>query len=328
MTDSGTEFALLRATLFGGDGQALMLLKHIAGDTDSGLQLGVDQHGRRHVLAAIPEDYALRPKSGESVTLDEWRAPGGRGRFMDLVCGADPLRQVFAALADDIAERVNRQGLAPEAAILAALEDWHKLLRPAKSLSEEAARGLFGELTVLRWLAKHNPHFAADSWTGPDGATHDFSTGQGDIEVKTSSQEGLEVVISSLSQLDRVGDAPLVLVRVHVASAATGQNVAELVDDLVNAGCLRSVLVEKIGRAGMLLGVDADEHRFVVDSEPTAWEVDDDFPGLRSHDLPAERRAPITRVQYTLSLVGARQPLSAGSLETVLSRMMATPCSD
>lgn len=323
MTDAYNEFGLLLATIWGGSGEVAMVTSEAIRDgSGRTILFGADSTGNRHVLAAIPQDYAVTPQLGDVIQLRDWTDKRTGGRFLDLVCLSDPLASVFAALADNIVGRVSLNREAPHSAVLGALDDWRRLLRPARSLSEEASRGLFGELTVLGWLADINPHYAVDVWTGPESQTHDFMTAHGDLEVKSSAREGHSVSISSLTQLDQVGDAPLVLVRVQVESSPQGKNLGAMVDELVARGCLRASLVEKLEKAGFLLGVDSDEYHFVLPSVPLSWLVTPEFPGLRSTDLPEARRAAITRVSYNLELVGAAGVLTASDLDAHIERMM------
>ncbi|CAI9414973.1 hypothetical protein ANOBCDAF_03345 [Pleomorphomonas sp. T1.2MG-36] len=64
---------------------------------------------------------------------------------------------------------------------------WHYLLRGGKSevLSEEAQKGLIGEIEVLQLLiAELGPKAALAAWTGPSGAPKDFEFEADCIEVK------------------------------------------------------------------------------------------------------------------------------------------------
>lgn len=322
MTDSWTAYGLLLAQVWEGSQESVMVVRDMLGHDQGQLLLGADTKGKRHVLAQIPEDYAYVPLKGAAIELTEWRHPQSQERFLDLVCHSEPLGQVFSLLADDVVERIQREQYRPHLAILAALDDWKRLLRPARELSEEAARGLYGELVLLKRLAERNPVYAFEAWTGPSGNVHDFTTARGDLEVKTSAREGREVEISSLRQLDQMGGGPLVLVRVHVASSPQGQSLGDMVEDLVTIGCLRAVLVEHLEAAGFLVGVDQDNHRFVALEHPSAWLVDDRFPGLRSDDLPPERGTAITRISYTLDLLGAPGELTAERLDEFMDGMM------
>lgn len=324
MIDSYSEFGLLLASIWGARDKPEMVIRGIAtDDLGSQLVLGADSAGHRHVLAPITSEYAFTPQKGEAIELTEWTDPELDTRFLDLVCRSDQLAQVFAVMVDSMVDRMQERRESAHVAVLGTLEEWRRLLRPARELTEEAARGLFGELIVLRDLCRRNALFATDSWLGPSGAIHDFMTAGGDIEVKSSAKDGRDVVISGVAQLDRVSDVPLCLIRLHVESSPVGQSLGELAEEIIASGALRGALLERLEAAGYLLGVDQDKHRFIVPEEPVAWEVATDFPGLRSDDLPEARRAAITRISYTLDLVGAEGELSRTERESWLDRMMS-----
>ena len=90
---------------------------------------------------------------------------------------------------------------------------------PAEGLSEEAQRGLFGELAVLEnlCLAELDKSEAVSSWTGPDAAHQDFKIGGAAVEVKTTlATRHARISITNEKQLD---ERPhLVLLLVHVAA--------------------------------------------------------------------------------------------------------------
>ncbi|SCQ47129.1 Hypothetical protein PFR_JS7-2_2054 [Propionibacterium freudenreichii] len=184
-------------------------------------------------------------------------------------------------------------------------------------------RGLFGELWVLSLLAKQNPFFALDSWRGPRGDAHDFIAPRGQLEVKSSKREGLDVTISSLAQLDRAPGTSLGLVRLHIDSSPDGQGIDDMVEKLTGMGCPRATVIESIGAMGFLVGVDADDFRFIVPTPPLAWHVTDDFPGLRSTDLPEDRREAITQLKYSLNLIGAPGQMSSDEFDSYTEAMMS-----
>ena len=325
MVDAFTEFGLLLASVWGSEHGATFVQRTAVKDAvGAELLYAADRHGHRHILAPISDDYAFTPSRGAAVEMLEWRHPSTGQRYLDTVCTVDALATVFYRLADSVVERIRDRDEPCAAAVQGALNDWQRLLKPAASLSEEALRGLFGELTVLRLLAGRNPLYAVDSWMGPDGHVHDFETPNGDIEVKATKREGREVEISSLNQLDQVAGSPLCLVRLRVESSQKGQSIGELVDDLVNLGCLRSVLVDKLGLVGFQVGISDDEARFVVNEQLLAWWVTDDFPGLRTSDIPDPRRAALRHIKYTLDLLNAPGEMSVAEVEAHADRMMAT----
>ena len=316
MNDSWITFGLLLSRAREQAGRSLMILDDA--DGEGRLWLGADAGERRHLLAPIPTDFAFTPTKGAAIELTTWCDRTDQ-KFLDLVCEANALGKVFSRLVDDVRERMRTAEQAAHVAMLTALDDWKRLVRPARSLTEESARGLFGELLVAARLAKWNPHFAVESWTGPDGEAHDFTTSKGDLEVKTSKSSGQLVTISSLEQLDRTAGNPLVLIRQHVRAS---RNITNMVEELVALGCSEAAVGEKLAEAGFLLGVDEDAHRFVEVGDPLSWRVEDDFPGLRSQDLPSHRAAAITRVSYTLDLMGAPGAMDSGELDAFTGEMM------
>lgn len=320
MGDAYEQFGLLLSSVWSGQHSATLFTRFATPESE--LRFGADTAGQRHVLAPITDEYAFTPHRGAELELSDWTDPQSRQRYLDLICKSEPLAQVFCALADSIIDRIQTRHEPPHVAVLGALTDWRRLLRPARELTEEAARGLYGELFILKRLAGRNPLYAVDSWTGPDRMVHDFTTPNGELEVKSSAREGLDVVISSLDQLDTVADAPLTLVRVHVEASPSGQCLEDLVNELITLGVLRSTLIERLAVAGFLLGVDADTYRFTSPSVPMSWEITDAFPGLRTTDLPENRRGAITRLTYNLSLVGAPGQLSSEQFDSFLDRMM------
>lgn len=317
-------FALALDAIWTGTAATLVMRRATSTDTAgrSDLFLGADSEGNRHILARIEEDYAFKEIKGEVLSLKEWRHPESGERYLDLQCASDQLVRPFSTVADHIIESVQADGALPHLAVLDALREFERLLRPARALTEEHARGLFGELVILKMLAAKNPLFAVESWLGPFGELHDFRTQSVDLEVKTSSTEGRNVIISSLNQLDRVANVPLILIRVRVESSPKGQNLADLTSELTDLGCFRSSLVERLDQAGFRIGVDGDEHRFTVTEPPMAWLIDDAFPGLRSTDIPEERRGAISGIKYTLDLVEAPGELNPEQFDQFLEKMV------
>ena len=124
-------------------------------------------------------------------------------------------------------------------------------------------------------------------------------------------------------QLDEIAGAPLCLVRVRVEDSPKGKRIGDLVDALVELGCLRSLLVEKLEMAGFRIGVTNDELRFVVPETPLAWRVRDDFPGLRTTDIPEHRRAAVTGIRYTLDLLDASGVMTEQELLANIDQVMA-----
>ena len=104
----------------------------------------------------------------------------------------DSFLEIFAVLSVDLvnavrAEQTTGAGLRR---CIDRLAMWQVLFErvPAEGLSEEAQRGLFGELAILEnfCLAELDKSEAVSSWTGPDAAHQDFKIGGAAVEVKTT----------------------------------------------------------------------------------------------------------------------------------------------
>ena len=319
--DSRRAYALLFGRLYGDDDEDVERLMIEVSGSDHDLCYAVDSEHRRHLLVPIAGDYAFKSRHGAVLSLVEWYAQDQR--YMDLVCASDRHSVVFSALADDLVERTNSSELEPAAEAQTVLDEWAQLFKPARVVPEEQKRGIFGELVVLGELARRNVHYALESWVGPDRAIHDFSTRRGDMEVKASARDGMSVTVSELNQLDPVGeDKRLILVRVRVTEGSDGQTLREKVDELIEIGLDRSQLVKKVLDEGFAYGVDQDDARYQVKDPAVAWTVEEDFPGLRSSDIPERRRESITSVSYDLDLLGA-ESFRVPDLSAVLDEMMS-----
>lgn len=321
MSDAYQEFNLALSQVWS-SGKPTIVGRPI-GPAKAGLLIAADAKGQRHILAPLAQEQAFEQQVWDNLRLTE--ATFRNNRYLDLVCTSDGLAHVFAALADQVVRRVEQEDRLASEALQATLTEWRQLLKPAPALTEEQARGLFGELTVLKALAERSAGYALDAWTGPDMDLHDFTTPGGDIEVKTSKTEGLDITVSSLHQLDAPDGRPLVLARIHVESSPQGKNIGDMVDDLCRLGIIRDQLLEKLAAIRFILGSDPDANRFIVTTAPVAWLVDESFPGLRSSDIPEPRRTAIRRVSYALDLVAAGEPLTPSDFDSHIDRMM-TAC--
>jgi hypothetical protein len=116
-------------------------------------------------------------------------------------------RDVFAALAEDLARRIETTTSPNEAVatLLDQLTRWQKFLASLRAgLSAEEQRGLWGEIHFLRshLLPFIGPSVVA-AWKGPEGASQDFQLRSGCVEVKTTLANQPQVVrIANERQLD------------------------------------------------------------------------------------------------------------------------------
>lgn len=288
---------------------------------DGEILYGAGLSGDRHLLVPAPVDHQVTPSYGHSLTLDLTRYPlaGVVTRYLDLCCTDDSLGRVFAALTDSLLERISKSPGQAALEVEKALTEWRALFAAGGALSEDSARGLFGELLVLERLALENPVAAVESWSGPDKALHDFQTAKGHVEVKSSHQSNLEIVVSDIAQLDPTDLPALILIRLHIDTSSDGSAISDQLATLFTLGCPQQPLLTKAAAAGYVLGISPQDHRFRPVTElHRAWLVTDDFPSLRLGDIPQRATDAVTKVKYTLALQGAPGGLKPEELDPLL----------
>lgn len=138
---------------------------------------------------------------------------------------------VFAALAEDLARRIEASaasGAAGVTVLLGQLRRWQRFLASAREgLTPAAQRGLWGELHFFHTrLLPLLGGAAVDGWKGPEGAHQDFQFSTAWIEVKTTlAKQPQSVRIASERQLDDTRAAALFLhvlaLEAHDGGAAT-----------------------------------------------------------------------------------------------------------
>lgn len=221
-------------------------------------------------------------------------------------------QDVFTVLADDLARR--SVGCSePEAVrrVLAALGRWQKFLAAAgRSLSDEARRGLWGELYALEYLIMPTVGIdaAVAAWRGPAGAPQDFQHQGTAIEVKTRASRSPGIVrISSEQQLHEAPWRHLLLTHIAVDEQdGTGETLPDRiarVRSLAAATPAAEVLEDALADAGWL-DAEMEKHqvRGFVHRELDVFRVVDACPRLTPTVLPAG----IGGVAYDLSLDAAR----------------------
>lgn len=115
---------------------------------------------------------------------------------------------------------------------------WSEFFDDRKSdlLSEEAIRGLFGELLILKSLildkSRTEINSIMNSWKGPYDKATDFELESKNMEVKTKTPSGIEVKISSEFQLELSYGKGLELI------------VVSLLSDFINGIHIRDLILE------------------------------------------------------------------------------------
>lgn len=236
---------------------------------------------------------------------------------------------VFAALAEDLARRISEVLIPADQAraFLGQLSRWQKFLTASSDgLTDEAQRGLWGELQCLRErLLPALGVPAVAGWKGPEHAHQDFQFASGAIEVKTTLAKQPQVVrITSERQLDNSVWPMLIL---HVIALDVRDGSGETLLGMVAS--LRATLTADPAahdqfEDGLLLAGYLDAHAgryaergYFVRSE-VSLHVRRGFPMLTERDMPAG----VGDVSYGLTVAACKAfSLSETSLKKRLVEM-------
>lgn len=236
---------------------------------------------------------------------------------------------VFSALAEDLARRIS-EALTPAdqaRAFLGQLSRWQKFLTASSDgLTDEAQRGLWGELRCLRErLLPALGIPAVFGWKGPENAHQDFQYASGAIEVKTTLAKQPQVVrITSERQLDDIA-WPTLLLHVIALDVRDGSGetlpgmVASLRDKLKADPAAQDQFEDRLLLTGYLEAHTGRyaERGYLVRSE-VSLHVRRGFPMLTERDLPAG----VGDVSYGLAVAACKAySISETSLDKRLVEM-------
>jgi hypothetical protein len=231
--------------------------------------------------------------------------------FINLLLTEKELTGVFNILIDDFIYQLNNaEGHDEQVRVFFDhFFKWQKLFDdiPAGVLSEEARRGLFGELVFLKkWIENENsPEVCLNGWQGPDKAVHDFKYGMTAVEVKsTVSTSHQKLQINNERQLDdshlnNLFVFYLSLDQRYTAGLTLENLIAEIYESMGNDYHLCRLLDLKLILSGYFEHNSedyADTGYFI--REARFFKVADGFPCIREHDL----HAGIGEVKYTVSI--------------------------
>jgi hypothetical protein len=217
-------------------------------------------------------------------------------------------KDVFTALAEDLAKKAVGGSEAEAASrVISALARWQRFLASlGRSLSDEARRGLWGELKIMEdFLIPYiGIEASMSSWKGPFGVSQDFQLSNLALEVKTRAARSPAVVrISSERQLQPEPWKHLFLIHLAVDEQdGAGETLPERISKL--RGLVRGHASAEFFEDALLeacwLDAEEEKHRmrgFMV-RELETFRVEGDFPRLTPAVLPPG----IGGVVYDLSL--------------------------
>lgn len=201
----------------------------------------------------VEEDGALTlcvfaPRTGdESLPVFEHlqcqRAGSGRGSHVRLSCANRDMLHEFYGLITRAADRIQVEQQRADDAIREASDDIRSMFAMAQLMSVDAQVGLWGELFVLRGLAKKFGWArATEAWAHSRKLSeeHDFAL-EFDLEVKTTTREKRHHLFSS-DQLRPKPDRDLYVCSVQITTGAkSGTSLTDLISS-VRSECSRADL--------------------------------------------------------------------------------------
>jgi hypothetical protein len=241
-------------------------------------------------------------------------------------------RDVFRIVVDDIVTHVARASKAAAAiqALVARLVHWQQFLRAFRpdGLSEEARRGLFGELHLLArtLIPLRGAMSAVTAWVGPSGAAQDFQFSALAIEVKaTIAKQHHKFWVASERQLEEPAGGQLYVFHVSLdVRPGSGDTLPDMIEVARNAAgtdaAALALLNERLIQAGY---IDAQRrlyasHGYTVRRE-TRLHVREGFPRVLERDLVGG----VGDVTYSVAL-SACGPFAV-SREELASRVSGVP---
>lgn len=219
----------------------------------------------------------------------------------------DDLLSVFCCFGEDIVSCVENE---PNKAIAASklrgrYKTWQALFKkPRTPMSEEKAKGLFGELYFLKnvLLVAYEENQAIEGWSGPDKYSKDFAIEDTWFEVKTINPSSPVVKISSLQQLSANNVGYLIIIRVEeMATAYSGHDnsintMIQTIISMLKAPDVKDLFLSKVAEYGYDFADDIGNKKYLVKSQEK-YVVDRDFPILREEDINSNA---VNNVSYEL----------------------------
>ena len=178
-----------------------------------------------------------------------------------------------------------------------------------KKLSWESARGLFGELLVIKDLLEDNKYSQIEilnGWHRPSPANHDFDFQEFSLEIKTVSRDSTTVKITSEHQLESIEGKPLKLkcFRIEKVDKSNADSLGDLYNEIktileqnnkleFEIKCAEDLFCEYLGPSYMPL----DYKFLVIDS--TLYDVNQkEFPRVKKTEL----NTAISKISYSLDI--------------------------
>lgn len=292
-------------TTFNGLAQELKgQLKRIPCNSEVKPFCGINSHGELRLSFMSP---VLPPKIDSTRCLNVSVVQESERVFwisFDLINNNAKL--VFFSLCEDLLNVVEAIKEAPKAlqALKSRFFAWKTLFQQEVSLSEEQTIGLIGELYFLKnyLIPELGADIAIESWSGPEGASKDFSTKDTWYEIKAVSLNSNSVKISSITQLSSPIPGKLVIFRYETMSdqyTNSDTNLLSLFREIIKTienDETKTNFISKLMNYQFDITGNSYKKKYRIDSM-NFYSVDNLFPRLQESDIHFPE---IDKVVYTL----------------------------
>ncbi len=282
----------------------------ISVETKQDLYLGIDPQGRRYLILHVPSGLGapLEDTKLENISL-EWH---DETNYVMIGLLKPKFTDLYNELSLSIYNRIKdiADGEHAVSEFISSFQRWVDFFDDPSggSLSDLEIKGLFGELTVLKWLLDGNSQFGANdilaAWMGPFGRSHDFVFQDSDTEVKTKSPSQLLIHIASEFQLQKDRGKELKLCVVDAEQMDSGKHIGAKIEEVkTRIRELRGetgLFVKALSQAGIRAETEKYNHLRYRELSLSFYQCSDDFPALKSNELPVG----IRDVRYNLDTTG------------------------
>ncbi len=281
----------------------------ISADCICELYLGVNKEGKRCLILSLPSSKHLDFKEiqKENLSIEYFREKN----LIVLQLTDSAFNDLFDDLILSLYHGIKGISQFDEYSnqFIQAFYRWSEFFADKKSdlLSEEAIKGIIGELLVLKLLitdpSGHEINFLLKAWTGLYDKSNDFELENKNLEIKTKSPSGIDVRISSEFQLEVSPGKGLELFVVSLLSDFTdGIHIGDLILEI------KKLVQESFGDNTILWKalsqknitaknvIQYDKYRFKPVNCISYNCADENFPKLSRSNIPEETSG----LKYTL----------------------------
>lgn len=212
--------------------------------------------------------------------------------YLTVLCAKHDLKSIFELfcnnLIEDTKEITNEDQFIN--AVIYRINTWIKLFeKKYKSMSPKQILGLAAEIEFLKiWITKKNENIS--TWLGPENSPQDFiSKNQNNAyEIKASSWDADLINISSINQLDFMGEIFLIVYPTKILDSTDSDaiNLNTLIKSIkeITSPFDFSIFMGKLCK----LGYHPKESNLIYFqlNKPICYEISRDFPRLTETSLP------------------------------------------